>query len=307
MRVLKAARLLVVSVLLMALGLPALAADAPLQWLRGRWQQGELLIGRVPSDSTVRYNGTRIRVGGDGRFAIGLDRDAAGEAVVEVDLADGRRHQERHPIESRQYSIQRLTLPPDKVNPPPEVTARIEREAAKVREARSVDSDRDDYASAFVWPCVGRISGVYGSQRILNGEKKQPHYGVDVAVPTGTPIKAPAGGIVTLAEPDLYFTGGTLMIDHGHGLVSAFLHLSSLSLQVGDKVEQGQVIGRSGATGRATGPHLDWRISWFDTRVDPQRLVPAMPSSKPASKSKPTSKLIPKPKLGGQHKMPARG
>ncbi|WP_299687865.1 M23 family metallopeptidase [Hydrocarboniphaga sp.] len=252
--------------------------------IKGIWRQGELIIGQVAAGSQVAFKGKPIRVGDDGHFVIGLDRDEEGEPRLEVRTADGRTHAESHRIAPRTYSIQKLTLPPDKVNPPPEVTARIERETQLARKARMIDSPRDDYETAFAWPATGRISGVYGSQRILNGEKKQPHYGVDVAVPTGTPVRAPAGGIVTLAEPDLYYTGGTLMIDHGHGLTSAFLHLSQLQAKVGDAVKQGDVIALSGASGRATGPHLDWRISWLDARVDPQRLVPPMVAD-PSDKS----------------------
>lgn len=277
----------------MLFGLAAVdaAAAAPVT-IKGEWRQGELLIGHVAPGSKVRFKGKPLRVGDDGHFVIGLDRDESGEPKLEVITADGRTHAESHEIAARTYSIQKLTLPPDQVNAPPEVSARIEREGALTRDARMIDSARDDYEAVFAWPAKGRISGVYGSQRILNGEKKQPHYGVDVAVPTGTPVRAPAGGVVTLAEPDLYYTGGTLMIDHGHGLTSAFLHLSQLKSKVGDAVKQGDVIALSGASGRATGPHLDWRISWFDARVDPQRLVPAMAAAAP----KPSHKKPDKPR-----------
>jgi murein DD-endopeptidase MepM/ murein hydrolase activator NlpD len=261
------------------------AANKPVE-IKGAWRQGELLIGHVAAGSQVTFKDKAVRVGDDGHFIIGLDRDEEGEPKLEVRTPDGNTHSETHKIAARTYSIQKLTLPPDKVNAPPEFTARIERESELARVARMIDSPRDDYETAFAWPARGRVSGVYGSQRILNGEKKQPHYGVDVAVPTGTPVHAPAGGVVTLAEPDLYYTGGTLMIDHGHGLTSAFLHLSQLKLKVGDAVKQGDVIALSGASGRATGPHLDWRISWFDARVDPQRLVPAMTEAAPKSSKK---------------------
>lgn len=269
----------------MLFGVAVRAAAPEAVEVKGSWRQGELLIGRVAPGSQISFKGRALRVGDDGRFVIGLDRDEAGEARLEVRTPDGKTRSESHRIAARTYSIQKLTLPADKVNPPPEVTARIQRETQLARDARMIDSARDDYQTAFAWPAKGRISGVYGSQRILNGERKQPHYGVDVAVPSGTPVQAPAGGIVTLAEPDLYYTGGTLMIDHGHGLTSAFLHLSQLKLKVGDAVKQGDVIALSGASGRATGPHLDWRISWFDARVDPQRLVPPM-AGEPASPSK---------------------
>lgn len=248
--------------------------------LDGEWEQGALILGTAPAGSRVHFKGRDVRVSPEGRFVIGLDRDEDKSVELSMTPPDGPAQIERHAVRARKYDIQRLDgLPPDKVTPPAAVTARIEREAVKVRAARMLDTPRLDFSERFVWPCLGRISGIYGSQRILNGTPKQPHYGVDVAVPTGTPVRAPAGGIISLAESDLYYTGGTLMIDHGHGLVSAFLHLSKLEVKLGDEVKQGDVIALSGATGRATGPHLDWRISWFDARVDPQRLVPAMPAS----------------------------
>ena len=161
--------------------------------------------------------------------------------------------------------------------------ARIHREIALVKKARAIDSPRRDFESEFIWPVTGPISGVYGSQRILNGQPRQPHYGIDIAVPTGTPVVAPAGGVVVLAEADLYFSGGTLMLDHGHGLMSAFLHLDSIDVTLGQEVEQGEVIAKVGATGRVTGAHLDWRVNWFEERVDAGLLVPPMPQPKAAA------------------------
>jgi len=149
------------------------------------------------------------------------------------------------------------------------VAARIAREAARVREARLLDDARADFARAFIWPVQGRISGRFGNQRIYNGKPGSPHSGMDIAAPTGTPVKAPAAGVVTLADPDLYLTGGTLLIDHGHGISSNFLHLSRLDVKPGDRVEQGQVVGAVGATGRASGPHLHWGMNWFEVRIDP--------------------------------------
>ena len=165
---------------------------------------------------------------------------------------------------------------PRPVNPPPHIAERIAREQKRVEAARLRDDARQDYRFGFVWPLRGRISGVYGSQRILNGTPKNPHYGVDVAAATGTPIAAPAGGVVTFADPDLYLTGGTVILDHGHGLSSVFVHLSRLDVEVGDRIEQGDVLGRVGATGRASGPHLHWGMNWFDVRIDPQLIVGPM-------------------------------
>ncbi len=273
-----------------ALLLCSMSATAAPPKMDGRWKQGELLRGHVAPGSQVSFKGQAVNVADDGLFIIGLDRDAPVEVSLSVTDASGKTQSHDYAVAAREYRIQRIDgLPQDKVNAPPELSARIEREGALVRAARLQDTPRTDFLQGFVWPCTGRISGVYGSQRILNGESKQPHYGVDVAVPTDTPIKAPAGGVVTLAEPDLYYTGGTLIIDHGHGLASAFLHLSRVDAKVGDVVKQGQIVARSGATGRATGPHLDWRVSWLEARIDPQRLVPPMPASeakKPLKKTK---------------------
>jgi murein DD-endopeptidase MepM/ murein hydrolase activator NlpD len=166
-------------------------------------------------------------------------------------------------------------VPEATVNPPPDIAARIEREQAKVSAARTRDDDRDDYETAFDWPVQGRVSGVYGSQRVYNGTPKSPHSGLDVAAAKGTPVHAPAAGIVTLAEPDLYLTGGTVLLDHGHGVSSNFLHFSRIDVHVGDRVEKGQVLGLVGATGRATGPHMHWGMNWFGVRVDPQLMLPA--------------------------------
>jgi murein DD-endopeptidase MepM/ murein hydrolase activator NlpD len=167
------------------------------------------------------------------------------------------------------------------VTPPEEVLERIARERALVREAKSARLERPEFLrwvrSGLSWPATGRISGVYGSQRFYNGTPGSPHYGVDVARPTGHPVVAPGPGIITLAEPDLFYSGGTVILDHGYGLSSSFLHLSEVLVEVGDEVAQGTWLGKVGATGRATGPHLDWRMSWFDQRIDPQLLVPPMP------------------------------
>ena len=184
---------------------------------------------------------------------------------------------------ARRWQIERIEgVPESTVNPPPEIAARIEREQAEVSLARQRDDDRDDFSADFTWPLQGRVSGVYGSQRIYNGTPKSPHSGLDVAAVKGTPLRAPAGGVISFAKPDLYLTGGTVLIDHGHGLSSSFLHLSRIDVRVGERVEPGQVIGLVGATGRATGPHMHWGMNWFGVRVDPQLLVepvkaPAVP------------------------------
>ena len=255
----------------------AVAAEPPLE-LKGEWQQGSVIFGRAAPGSTVSFNGQAVRVSPDGQFILGLDRDEGPKAhlmVARTGVATDRRE---FAVAPRTYDIQHIDgLPPGQVNPPPEAQKRIAQDYREVRAARLRDTPLTAFARGFIWPCIGPISGVFGSQRVLNGEPKQPHYGVDVALPTGSKVVAPADGIVSLAVPDMYYTGGTLMIDHGHGLSSAFLHLSKLHVKHGQEVKQGELVAEVGATGRVTGPHLDWRVNWFNARVDAQLLAGPMP------------------------------
>lgn len=262
-----------------AIAVPAsVTAATPVQ-LRGEFRQGELIVGTVPPGSRVRIGDRELRVAADGTFVFGLDRDAAPELVLAVVLPDGKPWQETRPVLSRKYNIQRVAGIAERImNPSPADQQRINAENAQVGQARTRDDDRRDFLQAFVWPATGPITGVYGSQRFYNGVPKRPHYGVDVGVPTGTPVVAPAGGLVTLAAPDMFYSGGTLIIDHGHGVSSTLMHLSELLVQAGDRVERGQPVAKSGASGRASGPHLDWRMNWFGERIDAQRLVPPMPA-----------------------------
>ena len=216
-------------------------------------------------------------VGPEGAFVFGFGRDAPPQARLAVIAPDGAREERRLSITQRQYDIQRLDgLPPEKVTPPPELLERIRRENALVDDARRRDFPQAWFLGGFAWPTVGRISGVYGSQRILNGEPRQPHYGVDIAAPIGTPVRAPADGIVTLAKPDLYYTGATVIIDHGYRLSSTLMHLDRIDVQVGQRVRKGEVVAAVGRSGRVTGPHLDWRMNWREARIDPALLVPPM-------------------------------
>ncbi len=248
--------------------------------------QGGLLIGRLPPGSRLFLHpadasgasnpgaGIPVRISPDGRFVIGAGRDEAGPLALSIESPSHSQTLVSVPVTPRSWQLERIDgVPEATVNPPPDIAARIEREQAEVAKARTRDDARDDYSGSFQWPVKGRVSGVYGSQRIYNGTPKSPHSGLDVAVAKGTPVHAPAGGIITFAQPDLYLTGGTVLVDHGHGLSSNFLHLSRIDVQVGDRVEAGQVIGLVGATGRATGPHMHWGINWFTVRVDPQLLV----------------------------------
>ena len=236
--------------------------------------QGGLVIGRTLPGSQVAYGDRSLRVDAEGRFVFGIGRDETGPVRLTVLAPDGTLENIERTVAKREWRIERVNgVPQSTVTPPPEIAARIERELARVTKARERDDARSDFAHGFGWPVTGRVSGVYGSQRVYNGTPRAPHSGLDVAAASGTPLKAPAGGIVTFADPGLYLTGGTVLVDHGHGVSSNFLHLSRLDVTVGDRVEAGQVIGLVGATGRATGPHMHWGMNWFGVRVDPQPLL----------------------------------
>ena len=267
-------------VLLFLLFLPPVAgAAAQTLQLEGEPVQGGLLLGTVDPGSTVRLDGQDIRVSPEGRFVLGFGRDAAGKAILEIVYPNATRAEKTLEVASREYQVQRIDgLPESMVSPPEEVLARIRRENEMIWQARLNDRAETDFLTGFEWPVIGTVTGVYGSQRILNGKPRQPHFGIDIAAAEGTPVRAPADGIVTLAEDDFYFTGGTLILDHGHGLTSAFLHLSELLVDEGAKVARGQTIGRVGSTGRSTGSHLDWRINWFRERIDPALLTGPMPA-----------------------------
>ena len=244
----------------------------------GQFVQGGLITGYTVPGARVTFDERNVRVSGDGVFLIGFGRDAKPESTLEIAFPDGRKTARRLEIAKRNYKIQRIDgLPPRKVTPKPEDMKRIHKEAALIKTARQRDEPRTDFLGGFIWPAMGRISGVYGSQRVLNGVPRRPHFGVDVAAPVGTPVVAPTDGVVTLAQPDMFFSGGTLVIDHGHGLSSSFLHLSEVLVKTGDRIKKGDLIARIGATGRVTGAHLDWRMNLFEARIDPQLLVGEMP------------------------------
>jgi murein DD-endopeptidase MepM/ murein hydrolase activator NlpD len=240
--------------------------------------QGALLWGRVPAGSSVYLDDEALAVSSEGVVVLGFGRDSTGPSVVRVEgEQDCSLELEVAP---REYNIQRVEgVPQETVTPGPEHLERIRREAILVREARARSNQRTDFAAGFQWPLEGPVSGVYGSQRVYNGTPGRPHYGVDVAMPTGTPVAAPAPGVVVLAELDLFYSGGTLIIDHGSQVNSSFLHLSKVLVEVGTRVQAGDLVGEVGSTGRATGAHLDWRMNWRERRVDPQLLVPPMAQS----------------------------
>lgn len=252
---------------------PARASDR----LRGSITQGALLRGRTDPQASVTLDGKPVRVSPEGHFAFGFAWDRKEAGLLSIRLPNGESRQ--HPLSPipREYRVQRINgLPGKYVDPPKEVLDRIAQENVRVAAARARDTQSNFFADEFTWPVSGPQTGVYGSQRILNGTPRQPHFGIDIAVPEGTPIAAPVGAIVALAEPDLYFTGGTVILDHGHGVSTSYLHMSRLDVKTGDTVRQGDVIGAVGKTGRATGPHLCLRLNWFQVRLDPALVLPAV-------------------------------
>ncbi len=232
--------------------------------------QGAMVIGKVPSASEVRYAGRSLRVTPYGSVVFGVGRDETGPLQVNVQAPNAPARTIEIQVTARDWPVENIKgVPPATVNPPKAIAERIEREQARVVAVRTRDDARAGFAQAFIWPVKGRISGRFGNQRVYNGTPKSPHSGMDIAAPTGTPVKAPADGVITFADRGLYLTGGTMVLDHGHGISSNFLHLSRIDAKVGDSVKQGDVIAAVGATGRVTGPHLHWGMSWFDTRIDP--------------------------------------
>jgi len=248
-------------------------ASAPL--LVGDLTQGSLIRGKANPGSRVFLNDKAIKVAQNGEFAIGFGRDAALKQTLSWQTKGQSELQSKVLyLQARDYKIDRIEGVASKyVSPPQEVLSRIRKDNQAIAKARAFDSDILDFTTDFILPAEGRISGVYGSQRVFNGEPKRPHYGLDIANKTGTPVIAPASGIVRLAHDDMYYSGGTLIIDHGFGVSSTFIHLSKIHIEEGQRIEQGQLIAEIGATGRVTGPHLDWRINWFKERLDPALLV----------------------------------
>jgi len=258
--------------------------------LEGNLTQGGLVRGTVPPGSHVRFEGRKVRVSSDGFFLIAFGRDAGTSTSVEVTYPDGHTQRETLQVAQRTYEVQRIDgLPPRQVTPNREDLKRIRAEQAMLDKARTRDDPRTDFLTGFIWPVVGRVSGVYGSQRVLNGHPRQPHYGVDIAAPAGTEVVAPADGLVTLVHDNMYYTGGTLMVDHGHGLTTLYIHLSKLYVKKGQHVKRGQRIAAVGATGRATGPHLHWGANLFQRKIDPGLLVGPMTESPDTPQQQPPS------------------
>ena len=236
----------------------------------GKFIQGSFILGKTEPGSKVFIDKKKIKVTSDGYFAFGLGRDRKNDVVITINEKKIVKK-----VFKREYKIQRIDgLEEKKVTPPEEVYERIKKENKLIGEAREINSDLDFFKDKFIIPVDDAIvTGVYGSQRILNGKPRWPHYGVDFAQKLGTPIKAMASGVVTLAEKDLYFTGATLIFDHGHGISTLYMHMDKIFVEKGDIVEQGEIIGTVGSSGRSTGPHLDVRLNWFGTRLDPATVL----------------------------------
>lgn len=238
--------------------------------LTGTLEQGSLVVGHVEPGAKVTADGVALRVAADGSFAYGFDYSHTEPAHFAAIFADGTRETRDVTPVVRHYEVQTINgLPPQEAHPSaPDIVERIRKEHALVGEARKTDSDRTDFAQPFDWPARGIISGVFGSQRILNGVPSAPHFGVDIAGGEGAAIHAPAGATVLLAE-QFFLEGGYTLLDHGHGVFTGYMHQSKQLVKAGDKVDRGQQIGNIGHTGRATGPHLHWQMNWFNVRLDP--------------------------------------
>lgn len=248
--------------------------------LSGDMKQGGLVIGHAVPGAKASLDGMMLDVDEDGTFAMGFDRDHETGAKLRVVYPDGTVEERALAIAKRDWQIQRVEGVPQKyVSPPPEAMAAIARGTKLKAEARETRAAGSWFTEGFIWPVTGTISGVFGSQRYYNGEPRRPHYGVDVAATTGTPIHAPAGGVVTLADAHMYFEGGLVFLDHGQGVTTLIMHMSRLDVKTGDVVKQGDVIGAVGGTGRATGPHLHWGMYWRGAYLDPQLLAGPMPES----------------------------
>lgn len=249
--------------------------------LSGEAIQGGLLRGNAPAGSTIMFRGKKVAVAGDGTFAVGFGRDAKPTVTLVVRTADGRELSRQITVKQRKYKIQRINgLPGRKVSPKKRDMKRLIAENKLLVAARRRLSLEAFFDNGFIWPAKGRISGVYGSQRILNGKPRRPHLGLDIAAPTGTPVVAAADGVIALTHEDMFFTGKTVLVDHGLEVGTTYIHMSAIVVKKGQRVRRGQLIGRIGKTGRSTGPHLHWGLTWRGMRLDPATVVGPMPKKK---------------------------
>ena len=266
--------------LLLLVAVLFVGAQASALELKGVFTQGTLITGKVAPGSSVLLDGVPLLALPDGSFVFGLPRDAKSNALLSVRRKDGSVAQRKLKIRKRNYRIQRIDgLPKRKVTPKKRDYKRIAREQKLLNAVRHRVTQIVDFKNGFVWPARGRISGVYGSQRILNGKPRAPHLGVDIAAPSGAPIIAASDGVVSLTHEGMFFTGKTIQIDHGLGVGTIYIHLSKVLVKEGQRVRKGELIGRVGKTGRVTGPHLHWGLTWKTMRLDPSLLVGPMPKA----------------------------
>ena len=252
---------------------PAFAEDPVRFSITGAMEQGSLALGAAPPGSLVALDGRPLDVTKDGRFVFGFAYNQTTPSLIAVRYPEGGGDSRSFTPAKRQYDIQRIDgLPQNTVTQPKEVQERIAKESATIYLARFTNTQGADFLAGFDWPAPGIESGVFGSQRIDNGTPMSPHMGVDMAAPVGTPIHAPADGIVTVSA-DHYVNGGFTLIAHGQGVSTCYLHQSRRLVKEGDAVRRGQVIGHVGQTGRATGPHLHWEMNWFQVKLDPSRVT----------------------------------
>ncbi len=240
----------------------------------GKFRQGHFIIGKTEPKSKIWIDKKPVKVSSDGFFVFGIDRDRKYDVII-TKMNEGKKEKIVKKIQKREYKIQRIDgLPEKKVTPPKEFYDRIKRENKIISNARLIDSNLTFFKNKFIPPLdKAIITGVYGSQRILNGKPKWPHYGIDFAAKEGTKIKAMLDGTATMVEADLFYTGGTLIFDHGHGISTLYMHMQKIYVKKGQKVKQGEIIGTVGSTGRSTGAHLDVRLNWFGTRLDPMTVL----------------------------------
>jgi len=241
--------------------------------LKGELTQGSMITGKAGSGSKVSLNGKSITVTADGHFVFGFGRDAKLDNTLTIVSKNGDSQAKTLKLKKREYKIQKIKGISKKImNPNKTNVSRSKEDNRDIGSARKIKSDYQFYRQQFIWPAKGPITGVYGSQRYYNGVPKRPHFGLDIAGPKGADVIAPADGTITLSK-DMFYSGNTLLLDHGFGINSTFLHLDTITVKVGQKVKQGDKIGTIGNSGRVTGPHLDWRINWFSERLDPYLLV----------------------------------